>query len=370
MVFKILRPDSISVWKNEELLKRFPMYRGIINNKKIARYLIAKSIECEYDTKDTIEHLENLLKKKSVEFNELLKNPTEDLKNRSIASKNYITLAEELAIRYLENCNFCERQCAVNRIDGETGFCNISKDSYVSSAFLHTGEEAPLIPSGTIFFQGCNFGCVFCQNYDISQSWKNRKKIEEVAQRVDVKQLAALADRLVEKGAININYVGGDPIPNIHTILGSLQHQSSNITQLWNSNFFLTNKSLSLIIDFIDFWLPDWKYGNNKCGKKYSGIDNYFDVIARNHKRIHDEGSGEVIIRHLIMPNHIECCSKPILNFVAKELPKAVVNLMAQYRPQWNSFEYPEINRRPSMGEIHEVKNYADDLGIMYEPVS
>jgi len=370
MVFRILRPDSALVWNNEELRRRFSRYRGIIDDKEVARYIVAKSLSCDFDSNDTIEDLENLLTEKSKEFNLLLNKSTEIIKTRRVYIKNYISLVEEIANRYLENCIFCERQCKVNRIKGEKGFCLISNDSYVSSAFLHTGEEAPLIPSGTIFFQGCNFGCVFCQNYDISQSWKNTKKIEEIARKIDSIQLANIADRLVEKGAININYVGGDPIPNIHTIVGSLQHQTSNITQLWNSNFFLTDKSLSLIIDLMDFWLPDWKYGNNKCGKKYSGIDNYFDVIARNHKRIHDEGSGEIIIRHLVMPNHIECCSKPILDFVAKELPKTVVNLMAQYRPQWKSSEYPEINRRPSMGEIHEVKNYADDLGILYEPVS
>ena len=370
MVFKFLRPDSELVWKNETIRKRFARYKSIIEDKEIARYIIAKSIECDFDTDDSIINLEKLLEEKSLEFNELLKNPIQDIKNRIIVSKNYINLAEELAIRYLENCIFCERRCSVNRIDGEKGFCFLSKDSYISSAFLHTGEEAPLIPSGTIFFQGCNFGCVFCQNYDISQKWKERRKIEDVAQKVDVKQLAVLADRLVEKGAININYVGGDPIPNIHTIVGSLQYQSSNITQLWNSNFFLTEESLSLIIDLIDFWLPDWKYGNNKCGKKYSGIDNYFDVIARNHKRIHDEGSGEIIIRHLIMPNHVECCSKPILDHVAKEIPKAVMNLMGQYHPEYLAHKYKEINRRTSMEEIHEVKNYADDLGILYAPVS
>ena len=370
MVFRILRPDSALIWNNEELRRRFSRYRSIIDDKEVARYIVAKSLSCDFDSNDGIEDLEKLLEEKSLEFNELLKDSYQDNKSRIIVSKNYIDLAEELAIRYIENCNFCERQCAVNRADGETGFCSISKDSYVSSAFLHTGEEAPLIPSGTIFFQGCNFGCVFCQNYDISQSWKNTKKIEDVAQKVDVKQLAALADRLVEKGAININYVGGDPIPNIHTIVGSLQYQTSNITQLWNSNFFLTDKSLSLIIDLIDFWLPDWKYGNNLCGKKYSGIDNYFDVIARNHKRIHDEGSGEIIIRHLVMPNHIDCCSKPILDFIAKEVPKCVVNIMQQFRPEYLSHNYKEINRRPSMEEIHELKNYADDLGILYEPVS
>ena len=370
MVFRILRPDSTLVWNNEELRRRFLKYRGIIDNKEVARYIVAKSLSCEFNSDDTSEDLEKMLNEKSLEFNELLKISTQDLKNRSIVSKNYIDLVEEIALRYLENCMFCERRCSVNRTDGEKGFCLLSKDSYISSAFLHMGEEAPLIPSGTIFFQGCNFGCVFCQNYDISQKWKERSKIEDVAQKVDVKQLASLADSLVGKGAININYVGGDPIPNIHTILGSLQYQTANITQLWNSNLYLSDKALSLIINLMDFWLPDFKYGNNECGKTYSGVDKYFDVIARNHKRIHDKGSGEIIIRHLIMPNHIECCSKPILSYVAKELPKAVVNLMKQYHPEYLAHKYKEINRRPSMEEIHEVKNYADDLGILYEPVS
>ena len=220
------------------------------------------------------------------------------------------------------------------------------------------------------FSQSCNFGCVFCQNYDISQAWKGKRDIEDIATKVIYKSLAELAEKLVDKGAININYVGGDPIPNLHTIVGCLDYQNSNICQLWNSNFFLTDKSLSLIIDFIDFWLPDFKYGNNECAKKYSGIDNYFDIITRNHKRVHDEGSGEICIRHLVMPNHIECCSKPILDYIAKELPNAVVNLMGQYRPQFHAFKYSDINRRPTSQEMQEIRNYADKLGILWRPVS
>ncbi len=370
MVFRILRPDSISVWKNQEILKRFSKYRGIIDGTQVARYLIAKTVECAYHPNDSIEDLEKLLNKKSLEFNELIKLDVEEIKNRKTCSKSYINLAETLANKYLENCIFCERQCKVNRINGEKGFCLISKDSYVSSAFLHMGEEPHLIPSGTIFFQGCNFGCVFCQNYDISQAWKGKKNIEDVAQKVNTRELAAIAEKLVDRGAININYVGGDPIPNIHTIIGSLNFQQTNICQLWNSNFYLTDKSLSLIIDFIDFWLPDFKYGNNDCGKKYSGIDNYFDVVARNHKRIHDEGSGEICIRHLVMPNHVECCTKPILDYVAKELPKAVMNIMGQYRPQWKAFDYSEINRRPTPQEMQEARDYADKLEILWKPVS
>jgi putative pyruvate formate lyase activating enzyme len=370
MVFRVLRPDSVTVWKNEEIIKRFPKYRNIINGTQIARYLIAKTVECNYDVNDSIENLEKYVRDKSIEFNELIHRDIGEIKDRKTTSKSYIHLVEALAKKYLEKCIFCERQCEVNRIDGEKGFCLITKDSYISSAFLHMGEEPVLIPSGTIFFQGCNFGCVFCQNYDISQAWKGKKIIEDIAQKVNERELGAIAEKLVDRGAININYVGGDPIPNIHTIIGSLNYQKSNICQLWNSNFFLTEKSLSLIIDFIDFWLPDFKYGNNECAKKYSGIDNYFDIISRNHKRVHDEGSGEICIRHLVIPNHIECCSKPILNYIAKELPNAVVNIMQQYRPQYKAFQYEEINRRPTSEEIRIVRNHADKLGIIWKPIS
>ncbi len=370
MAFRILRPDSLSVWENEDILKRFSNYRGILDGKQIARYLIAKSLECKFTSTDSIENLEKLLKEKSAEFQELLKLDFEELKNREVKELSYIDLATTIANKYLENCIFCERKCGANRYKGEKGYCSLTGDSYVSSAFLHFGEESVLVPSGTIFFQSCNFACVFCQNYDISQAWKGRREIEDIAQKVNVKSLAAIAEKLGEKGALNINYVGGDPIPNLHTIVGSLKYQVSNICQLWNSNFYLTDKALSLIIDFMDFWLPDFKYGNNECGKKYSGIDNYFDVVARNHKRIHDEGSGEICIRHLVMPNHIECCSKPILNYVANEIPKCVVNIMGQYRPQYKANKYNEINRLPTSSEMAEVKKYADKLGILYEPVS
>jgi putative pyruvate formate lyase activating enzyme len=370
MVFRILRPDSVSVWKNEEILTRFSKYRGIIDGTRLARYLVARTIECEFKSNDKIALLEKLLNEKSLEFKELEKKSISELKERKIPKKSYLHLAETLANKYLGECIFCERQCKVNRIDGEKGFCLIPNDSYISSAFLHMGEEPILIPSGTIFFQGCNFGCIFCQNYDISQAWKHKKEIHDIAQKVTSKELAGIAEKLVDKGAININYVGGDPIPNIHTIVGCFIYQNSNICQLWNSNFFLTNQSLSLIIDFIDFWLPDFKYGNNQCAKKYSGINDYFDIVSRNHKRVHDEGSGEICIRHLVMPNHVDCCSKPILNYVAKELPKAVVNIMGQYRPQYKAFNYEEINRRPTSQEMQEVRDFADKLGIIWRPVS
>jgi len=369
MVYRILRPDSSSAWKNEEILRRFSYYKGLMDGTKIARYLLAKTIECDFNSDDPIGILENLLIEKSDELRKLIKNNIDELKIREVKANNFVGLAEMLANKYLENCIFCERKCGANRLHGEEGFCCLNKDSYLSSTFLHMGEESVLVPSGTIFFLSCNFGCAFCQNYDISQSWKGKKEPADVAQKVDTKTIAQIADKLVDKGAININYVGGDPIPNIHTIIGSLIYQESNICQLWNSNFYLTENSLSLIIDLMDFWLPDFKF-SSQCAEKYSGIKNYFEIISRNLKRVHDEGSDEIIVRHLVMPNHIECCSKPILEFINKEAPKCVVNIMGQYRPQYHARNYPEIDRSPSSEEMREIKKYADDLGILWRPVS
>ena len=370
MSFRIIRPDSISVWQNKEIVRRFSKYRGIIDGTRIPRYLIAKSVHVDFDKQSSLQMLETLYIEKSSEFRSLLDLNQEVLQERKIYAQNYITLLREISKRYLEQCIFCERRCEVNRNEDEKGFCFLTKDSHVSSAFLHMGEESVLVPSGTIFFQGCNFGCVFCQNYDISQAWKGKKDIDVIAQKVDEKRLAELAGKLFNKGAMNINYVGGDPIPNIHTIIGSLNHQNSNVCQLWNSNFYCTEESLKLIIDLMDFWLPDFKYGNNECAEEFSKVIKYYDVLTRNLKLIHDEGSGEIIIRHLVMPNHVECCSKPILDFIAREIPKCAVNIMGQYRPEYLAHKYDEINRRPTSKELSEVKNYADKLGILYKPVS
>ncbi|OLS20230.1 MAG: hypothetical protein ThorAB25_28580, partial [Candidatus Thorarchaeota archaeon AB_25] len=135
--------------------------------------------------------------------------------------------------------------------------------------------------------------------------------------------LATIADALFRDGALNINYVGGDPIPNTHTILASQVHQTSNVTQLWNSNLYCSEETMQLLFDVFDVWLPDFKYGNNKCAERLSGVKNYFDVVSRNHLIAYN--SGEVITRHLVMPNHVECCT----------IPMNVDNALANYEVHW-----------------------------------
>ncbi|MBS3817598.1 MAG: radical SAM protein, partial [Candidatus Thermoplasmatota archaeon] len=139
-----------------------------------------------------------------------------------------LELKKELADRILEDCSFCERLCGVNRKEGEKGFCRVTR-SKISSEFLHMGEERELVPSHTVFFAGCNFGCVFCQNYEISQLNEGRKISPEI-----------LARKIEDGGGKNVNWVGGDPTPNIPFILQVLDKISKPLPQIWNSNMYLS----------------------------------------------------------------------------------------------------------------------------------
>ncbi|MHA1776467.1 MAG: radical SAM protein, partial [Promethearchaeota archaeon] len=235
----------------------------------------------------------------------------------------------------------------------------------------HMGEESVLIPSGTIFFSGCSFGCVFCQNDDISTAGK-KYPINMAGRKVTPNDLATLATTLINKGAVNINYVGGDPTPNLHTILSSSKFQTINVCQLWNSNFYNSFKALELLSDVIDLWLPDFKYGNNECAEKFSKIKSYWDVMKKNFTYIYKHGSRNIIIRHLVMPGHVECCSKPILKWIKDNIPEVVVNIMGQYHPAYlvSQGQYPEINRRITRAEMQEVFAYAEDLGLEFRSVS
>ena len=284
---------------------------------------------------------------------------------------NYVDVKIKLAREMLSSCKFCERQCGSDRMAGLKGTCGVGIEPRVCSAFLHWGEEPPLVPSGTIFFAGCNFKCVFCQNWDISTNPSNGSP-------APAKTIASIADGLAKDGAKNINYVGGDPTPNLHAILESLTYQEVPVAQLWNSNFYNTTAAVNLLLDVMDIWLPDLKYGNVECAHRLSGIENYWNVLTRNLKLVHDEmvvnGWASLVIRHLVLPGHVECCSLPAMEWIAKELPASMVNIMGQYRPEHLVLrardKYKDIARRPTYEEIEQVRRCATELGITWRPVS
>ncbi|MCC6022063.1 MAG: radical SAM protein [Desulfurococcaceae archaeon] len=370
----LMRRISPDTWSSR-VLERLKWYYEVMIDRKPAKFLICRKVGLGDSSLSgyTYEELLDIHNRLSNEFKKLF----EDVRYDKLSLKEFKRLEEpkttyldvkiELVKRILRSCSLCEWRCGVNRYEVKGIMCRLDTRTYVSSYFLHVGEEPQLIPSGTIFYGSCNFRCVFCQNYEISQV-RPYDGIE-----VNPKELSLIQKYLRESGAKNINHVGGEPTPNLLTILESLKLLDVNVPQLWNSNLYLTTQSLTILLDVIDIWLPDFKYGNNVCAQRLSKVKNYFDIVSRNHKII-CENKDPIIIRHLVMPNHVECCSKPILEWIASNCPHALVNIMDQYRPEYlvitKAEEYRDIARRPSHKELEEVYEYARKLKIAFEEVS
>ncbi len=367
-MWRLLRPDSVSIWKNEEVRKRLSHYRAILLGKRPPKYRVVKKMYVDFNVDDSLKELLKIHRKASEEFKGLYRDIVNDvmsLEELDEGDKSFLDLKTLLLKKIIKECMLCEWRCGVNREKGERGVCGLNSTVRVASAFLHLGEEAPLVPSGTIFFTGCSFKCVFCQNWDISTRPEN-------GVAVSPRELAEIATRLYLEGARNINYVGGNPDQQLHIIVESLKYMDVNVPLLWNSNMYMSIESLAILVDLVDIWLPDFKYGNNECALKLSKIPRYFEVVSRNH-RIACR-NGDMIIRHLVLPGHIECCTKPILKWIAEHCPQTLVNIMEQYRPEHlvlrYPHKYPSIARRVHGDELQEAYRYADQLGICWRPVS
>ncbi|MGQ9583506.1 MAG: radical SAM protein [Thermoplasmatota archaeon] len=257
-------------------------------------------------------------------------------------------------------CGLCERACGADRRGGRRGFCGVGP-TLVASEFLHFGEEPELVPSHTVFFAGCTFRCVFCQNWDISQSPGAGREVPP----------AELARRVKEGGGINVNWVGGDPTPHlvhILRVLRELQGLEVNLAQVWNSNMYMSEGAMAILDGVIDVYLSDFKYGSDACAERLSGAKGYLEVVRRNH--LLASRQCEILLRHLVMPGHLECCTRPVLEWVADSLPRDVlrVNVMDQYHPDYlvlrNPGSYPELSRRLSRREFLEAHRLARGLGL------
>ena len=295
------------------------MYGRIVAGKERARFLVSKSVKAElpgsFDTHDV------LLRKGKIHAEE--------------QDPNLLDLKIALAKNIFKECTFCERRCSVNRYEG-SGYCQVTTP-LISCAFPHYGEEKPLVPSGTIFFSGCNARCIFCQNWDISQHlhgdhWNAVKTADWITRNKKT-------DRI-----INVNFVGGEPTPNLVYILEVFRELEVNIPIIWNSNFYMSEETMSLLDGVIDLYLSDFKYGTDERALRYSDLPHYWKIVSRNHKIAYKQ--CEVMIRILVLPGEwIEEDLPRILSFIEKELPDATVNLMAQYRPAWKADEHPELSQ-------------------------
>jgi len=274
-------------------------------------------------------------------------------KSRALGGGSLLGLKAAIASKIMDGCALCEWRCGTARSKGQRGRCGVL-DARVASEFLHMGEEPELVPSHTVFFSGCTFECAYCQNHDISQN-------PGAGESISPEDMACLILRRAPT-ARNVNWVGGDPTSNLLFILETLAHVDARLPQVWNSNMYLTPESMALLDGVVDLYLTDFKYGNDACARRLSKAERYWEVTTRNHLLAAEQ--ADMIIRHLVLPGHVECCSKPVLSWIAGNMEGARVNVMDQYRPQYLASEYPEINRPLRPEEYLEAREHARALGL------
>ncbi|MFQ5956955.1 MAG: radical SAM protein, partial [Candidatus Brocadiales bacterium] len=256
------------------------------------------------------------------------------------------------------------------RLEGQKGFCGIGREAVVSSFGPHFGEERPLVGrhgSGTIFFAGCNLGCLFCQNYDISHL--------RAGEGVSVEYIASIILALEKRGCHNINFVTPTHVgPQLMEATMIARKKGLSIPTVYNCGGYESVQTLKLLEGTIDIYMPDAKYAHAKWAKKFSGAKDYPEVMKAALKEMHRQVGDLVIengiavrgllVRHLVMPNNV-AGSKEIIGFIAEEISSnTYINVMDQYYPCYRASEFEDINRRITYEEFQEVYAYAQEKGL------
>jgi putative pyruvate formate lyase activating enzyme len=270
----------------------------------------------------------------------------------------------------MDPCTLCPRRCGAHRTRGEVGFCGIGDEPVVSSIGPHFGEESVLVGaggSGTIFFAGCNLGCVFCQNFDISHHRHGRP--------ISIEQLAAAMLELQRHGCCNINFV--TPTHVAAPIVAALElarGKGMMLPTVYNCGGYDSVETLRLLEGFVDIYMPDMKYSDPRVAQELSEAPDYprinREAVREMHRQVGDlrtergMATRGLLVRHLILPENL-AGSFEVVDFLAEQVsPGTAINVMDQYRPCYQAASHPAINRRPTLEEIGAVRQYAIKKGL------
>ena len=279
------------------------------------------------------------------------------------------------ALGRLTECHVCPRDCGIDRGVDEVGVCRIGRAARVSSAFAHLGEEDCLRGwrgSGTIFFTGCNLRCAFCQNHDISQTLSGEE--------MGAGRIADLALALQRAGCHNINFVTPEHVvPQMIEAIAVAGERGLRLPIVYNTSAYDSLESLRLLDGIVDIYMPDFKVWECSTAEKLLLARNYPEVargaIQEMFRQVGDLVLDEkglakrgVLLRHMVMPNHLEESAR-IFAWLAAELsPDTFINIMDQYRPAWRILERPDeyekIGRSLRASELERAVEAARRAGL------
>ncbi len=275
-----------------------------------------------------------------------------------------------MKLELLEKCTICPHNCGIDRTNNQIGRCK-SKDTVKIALYSTHNFEEPCISgkkgSGTVFFSNCNMNCVFCQNYEISQQGKGKE--------ITIEKLAEIFIKQQEKDVENINLVTPTSyVPQIIEAIKIARNKGLKLPIVYNTNGYEKVDTLKMLEGYVDIYLPDFKYSDNKLAKRLSKVDNYFEIATRALKEMYRQTGKAVfddrgimqkgmIIRHLVLPNQI-LNSRRVLKWINENMHDVYVSVMAQYFPTYKAKDIEDINRKLSKEEYEQIENYLYRLDL------
>ena len=268
----------------------------------------------------------------------------------------------------MAKCYACPRECGVDR-DEKRGYCGAGNEILIAKTMVHRFEEPPISGtsgSGAIFFGGCNLGCVYCQNAEIS--------VRAAGKPTTAAEFEKIVFDLEEKGVHNIDLItAAHFVPFLAPVLEKVKPKLS-IPIVYNSGGYEKPETLRLLDGLIDVYLPDYKYRSGELAKKFSFAPDYPEVaeaaleeMTRQQPEFVTDDSGiakrGVIVRHLVLPAHRDD-SIAVMRLLADRFPSVKLSLMRQYTPEFNRSKYRELNRRVTSFEYKSVVDEAVRLGL------
>jgi putative pyruvate formate lyase activating enzyme len=265
--------------------------------------------------------------------------------------------AERLAQaqRHYLSCLLCEHRCGVDRRSPHRGPCKASARPRVFRHRLEYGDEADLAPSYLFYLSGCDLRCVFCINeLNAFDPRRGQELTREFFHR-------AIADGL-RQGARTLQWVGGEPTVHLPAILEVMADCPRLPPVVWKTDLHATPDALDLLNGVVDVYLADFKFGNDDCARRLGGVSRYVEIVTRNLQLV--AGRGKLIVRHLLLPGHLDCCFRPIAAWLHAHLPGAGLSVRDGYLPHWQAEHYAELSRPLPPRYAEQARALAEQTGV------
>ena len=282
----------------------------------------------------------------------------------------------------LADCRLCAHDCGVNRLAGQTGLCHAGAGARFFSAQVEVSDELELIPTFAVALSGCDFRCDFCITG--AESWNSRAGLG-----FEAAEMAERANHALQNGARTVMILGGEPTIHLPAALELVSLLPASAKLVWKTNAHGSAQARELLDGLFDVWLADIKFGNDACAERLAKVPDYCRIVQDNllwfanperrvpARRVGDSSAwkragsetgapmgGELIVRHLLMPGHVECCWRPVAEWLAENLPLVKVNLRAGFWPAWHARRHREFLNPISESEMERAGAIAVECGL------